>query len=207
MKERVVITGLGLVCPIGHDVESAWQAILVGRSGAAKTTIFDASTFPTTFSSEVKNFAPSKYVKNWPLHKDSNRGSVFALAAATEACRQAKIDIETDIPADRIDRTRMGIYMGCGEGSVNNEVFFDCLVKAWDSQNNKMDWLQWAEIASAGFTAENELEQEPNMPTTHIAILTGARGPVFSCLTACAARHSGCRRGCYADPTEARPIS
>jgi 3-oxoacyl-[acyl-carrier-protein] synthase II len=187
MKERVVITGMGLVCPVGHDVESAWQAILAGKSSVAGTTIFDASTFPTTFSSEVKNFDPSKYIKSWPLHKDSNRGSSFAVAAAAQACRQAQIDIETNNPADKIDRTKLGIYMGCGEGSVNNEVFFDSLAGAWDSQNNKMDWLKWAQIASAGFTAENELEQEPNMPTTHIAKLIGARGPVFSCLTACAA--------------------
>jgi 3-oxoacyl-[acyl-carrier-protein] synthase II len=189
MTERIVITGLGLVCPVGHNVESAWKAILAGKSNVASTTIFDASTFPTTFSSEVKNFDPSKYIKNWSLHKDCSRGSSFALAAAAEACRQARIDIETDPPQadDKIDRTRMGIYMGCGEGSVNNEVFFDCLVKAWDNQNNKMDWNRWAEIASAGFTAANELEQEPNMPTTHIAKLVGARGPVFSCLTACAA--------------------
>jgi 3-oxoacyl-[acyl-carrier-protein] synthase II len=187
MKERIVITGMGLVCPVGHDVESAWQALLSGKSSAAKTTIFDASTFPTTFSSEVKNFDLSKYVKNLSLHKDANRGSSFAVAAAAQACRQAKIDIETDNPADKIDRTKMGIYLGAGEGSVNNDVLFDCLAKAWDNQNNKMDWRKWAQIASAGFTAENELEQEPNMPTTHIAMLTGARGPVVSCLTACAA--------------------
>lgn len=186
-KERIVITGIGLVCPVGHNVETAWKALLAGESSADKTTIFDASTFPTTFSSEVKNFDPSKYIKNWSLHKDCSRASGFALAAAKEACRQAKIDTETQNPADGIDRTKMGIYMGCGEASVNNEVFFDCLAKAWDNQNNKMDWQKWTQIASAGFTGQNELEQEPNMPTTHIAMLTGARGPVFSCLTACAA--------------------
>jgi 3-oxoacyl-[acyl-carrier-protein] synthase II len=49
MNNRVVITALGLVSPLGHDVETAWAAILAGKSGAARTTIFDASTFPTTF--------------------------------------------------------------------------------------------------------------------------------------------------------------
>ena len=186
-KERIVITGIGLVCPVGHDVESAWQALLAGKSSADYTTIFNASTFPTTFSSEVKNFDPSKFIKNFSLHKGCSRGSGFALVAAKEACTQAKIDIETENPADGIDRTRMGIYMGCGEASVNNDVFFNCLAKAWDNQNNKMDWPKWTQIASAGFTAANELEQEPNMPTTHIAMLTGARGPISSCLTACAA--------------------
>jgi len=45
-NERVVITGMGIVCPLGHDVETTWQAILAGKSGVDKTTIFDASTFP-----------------------------------------------------------------------------------------------------------------------------------------------------------------
>ena len=45
-RERVVITGMGIVCPLGHDVQSLWEAILSGRSGANRTTIFDASTFP-----------------------------------------------------------------------------------------------------------------------------------------------------------------
>jgi len=55
-KQRVVITGMGIVSPLGHDVETFWQAMMDGKSGTAKTTIFDASTFPTTFSAEVKNY-------------------------------------------------------------------------------------------------------------------------------------------------------
>ena len=54
MENRVVITGMGIVCPIGHDIESMWQAMLSGKSGMAKTTIFDAATFPSTFGAEVK---------------------------------------------------------------------------------------------------------------------------------------------------------
>ena len=73
-KERVVITGMGIVCPLGHDVETVWQAVLAGKSGVAKTTIFDASTFPTTFSAEVKNYDFTKYIKNTESHKDGNRG-------------------------------------------------------------------------------------------------------------------------------------
>ncbi len=187
MSERVVITGMGLVCPLGHDVETAWQAILAGKSGVDKTTIFDASTFPTTFSAEVKNFDPLKLTKRPQFHKNCSRGSGFAIGAAIEACKQARIDIETENPADGIDRKRIGIYLGAGEGSINNEVFFDCLVKAWNDKDNTMDWAKWAEVAFGGFTPAGELEQEPNMPTTHLAMMTGARGPVFSCLTACAA--------------------
>jgi len=187
MAERVVITGMGIVCPLGNDVENLWSAILAGKSGVAPATIFDASTFPTTFAAEVKDYDFRKYVKNPRLHKDCNRGSAFAIGAAVRACGQAGIDVEKQTPSDGIDRKRLGIYLGAGEGSVNNEVFFDCLVKAWDSEKNVMDWLKWAQVAYAGMSPYNELEQEPVMPAAHIALLTGARGPVFSCLTACAA--------------------
>ena len=187
ITERVVVTGLGIVCPLGHDVETVWQGLMTGKSGAAKTTIFDASTFPTKFSAEVKNYDISKYTKNAELHKYSNRGSSFAIGATAQACEQANIDIETDNPTDGIDRTRLGIYLGAGEGSVDNDVFFDCMVKAWDDDNNKMDWGRWAEVAFNGMHPMRELEQEPNMPAAHIAMLTGARGPTRSCLTACAA--------------------
>ncbi|MHC4394810.1 MAG: beta-ketoacyl-[acyl-carrier-protein] synthase family protein [Planctomycetota bacterium] len=187
MTERVVITGMGIVCPLGHDVETLWQAIMAGKSAMAKTTIFDASTFPTTFSAEVKDYDLKRYTKNPHMHKDSNRGSGFVIGAAAEACGQAGIEIETNAPADGIDRNRLGIYLGAGEGSVDNDVFFDAIVKAWDDQTTQMDWGKWAEVAFGRMSPMCELEQEPNMPVAHIAMLTGARGPTRSCLTACAA--------------------
>ncbi len=187
MAERVLITGMGLVCPLGHDVETLWQAMLTGKSGMAKTTIFDASTFASDFSAEVKNYDPAEYTKKPQLHKDSNRGSGFAIGATAQACEQARINIETDQPADGIDRSRLGIYLGAGEGSVDNDVFFAALVKAWDAEAGEMDWGRWAEVAFGQMDPARELEQEPNMPAAHIAMLTGARGPTRSCLTACAA--------------------
>ena len=186
-SERVVITGMGIVCPLGHDVETLWENVLAGKSGVAKTTIFDASTFPTTFDAEVKDYDFAKYTKNPQLHKHSNRGSTFAIGAAVQACGQAGIDIETDEPADGIDRIRLGIYLGAGEGSVDNDVFFAAIVGAWDAEKSEMDWRRWAEAAFGRMDPMHELEQEPNMPAAHIAMLTGARGPTRSCLTACAA--------------------
>ena len=88
-RERVVITGMGIVCPLGHDVESMWQAIMAGKNGMAKTTIFDASTYPSTFSAEVKNYDYTKHIKNKELHKHCNRGSGFALGATVQACRSS----------------------------------------------------------------------------------------------------------------------
>jgi 3-oxoacyl-[acyl-carrier-protein] synthase II len=187
MAERVVITGMGIVCPLGHDVETVWAGMLAGKSGMAKTTIFDASTFPSTFDAEVKDYNFAKYTKHPELHKHGNRSSGFAIGAAAQACRQAGIDIETDEPTDGVERSRLGIYLGAGEGSVDNDVFFAALVEGWDSEKNEMDWGQWAKVAFGCMKPMHELEQEPNMPAAHIAMLTGARGPTRSCLTACAA--------------------
>ena len=185
--QRVVITGMGMVCPMGHDVEMVWQDILAGKNGVAKTSIFDASTLPTTFSAEVKDYDMKKYIKKPELHEHGNRGSTFVIGAAVQACRQASIDIETDEPADGIDRSRLGIYLGAGEGSVDNDVFFRAIAKAWQPEKNAMDWGRWAQVAFGQMDPMRELEQEPCMPAAHIAMLTGARGPTRSCLTACAA--------------------
>lgn len=187
MRERVVITGMGLVCPMGHDVETVWEGILSGKHGFGQTTIFDASTFPSKFGAEVKGFDLAGRIRYPELHSHANRGAMFVIGAAAEACRQAGIEIETDAPTDGIDRRRMGIYLGAGEGSVDNENFFGALVRAWDNAAHAMDWGAWAEVAFSKMTAMRELEQEPNMPAGHIAVLTGARGITLSCLTACAA--------------------
>ena len=187
MTERVVITGMGIVCPLGNDVKTLWEAILAGKSGMAKTTIFDASTFPSTFDAEVKGYDFTKYTKHLNLHKYSGRGSAFAIGATAEACKQARIDIEASQPTDGIDRNRLGIYLGAGEGSIDNDAFFTAIVEGWDAQKNQMDWNRWASVAFGRMSPFRELEQEPLMPAAHIAMLTGARGPVRSCLTACAA--------------------
>lgn len=186
-KNRVVITGMGIVCPIGHSVDVMWDNLLNGRSGVDETTIFDARTFPTTFSAEVKDYDLRNFVKNYQLHENANRGSSFVLGAAVQACRQAGIEVETDKPGDDVDRERMGIYLGAGEGSVDNDAFFSSIVDGWDNEAGKMDWVKWTRTAKAKMSAEHELEQEPNMPAGHLAVLTGARGEVRSCLTACAA--------------------
>jgi 3-oxoacyl-[acyl-carrier-protein] synthase II len=186
-RERVVITGMGIVCPLGHDVPSMWDGILAGRSGANQTTIFDASTFPTTFDAEVKNYDFGKYLRHPEIHATCSRGSGFAVGAAVQACRQAGIDVETAAPADGIDRTRMGVYLGAGEGSLDHDAFFACILAGWDAQGQQMVWPRSTHVALTRLNAPHELEQEPNMAAAHVATLTGARGPARSCLTACAA--------------------
>jgi len=186
-KNRVVITGMGIVCPLGNDIPTMWDNILNCRNGMNTTTIFDASTYPTKFCSEVKNYDITKFIKNPDLHKDGNRHSKFVVGAAAQACKQAKIDVETENPKDGIDRRRIGIYLGAGEGSVDNENFFNAIVQGWDDAAAKMDWNKWAAVAFGKMQPYRELEQEPNMPAAHVSMLTGARGVIRSCLTACAA--------------------
>ncbi len=186
-EKRVVVTGLGLICPLGHHVEDIWQAMLDGKSGIEKTTIFDSSTFPTTFSAEVKDFDLSNFIENVRIHEKGNRGTLFVLAAAAEACKHAGIDIEKYTPQDGIDRTKMGIYLGAGEGCIDNDVFFGAIAESWNDEEREMDWNKWAEYSFSKMKPQRELEQEPNMPAGHLAKLTGARGPSRSCLTACAA--------------------
>jgi 3-oxoacyl-[acyl-carrier-protein] synthase II len=135
----------------------------------------------------VKNYDVAKFVKNTDLHKNGNRGSKFAVGAAVQACRQAGINVETDNPTDGIDRKRIGIYLGAGEGAANHEAFFGAIAAGWDNQANVMDWTKWADVAAVQMRAMHELEQEANMPAAHLSMLTGARGPIRSCLTACAA--------------------
>jgi 3-oxoacyl-[acyl-carrier-protein] synthase II len=183
----VVITGMGIVCPLGNDIPTMWEGVLSGRSGANRTTIFDASTFPTTFDAEVKNYDFRKCLRDPQRHDRCNRGSSFALGAAVQACRQAGIDVETAQPGDGIDRTRMGVYLGAGEGSLDYDIFFACILAGWEPERQQMAWERSTGVALSRLDALHELEQEPNMATAHLAVLTGARGPVRSCLTACAA--------------------
>lgn len=185
--ERIVLTGMGIVSPLGHDIESVWKAILAGRSGTARTTIFDASTFPTTFSAEVKDYDFRRYVQHPSRHDQCSRSSGFVIGATVQACRQAGIDVESQAPADHIDRTRMGIYLGAGEGSLDSDAFFAGILAAWNAERDEFAWPHANRIVQEQMQAAHELEQEPNMAVAHIARLTGARGPARSCLTACAA--------------------
>ena len=187
MNTRVVITGIGLVSPMANNVEDTWQGILTGKDGFNETTVFDASTFPTKFCAEVKNFKLEEYISTADKHRCALRATRFALAATAEACRNAGIDIETTEPKDGIDRKKIGIYMGSGEGPTDHDTFFNAIVDSYDNESSQIDWKKWTKSTMGSMKAMREIEQEPNMPAGHIAMLTGARGPVRTCLTACAA--------------------
>lgn len=114
-KRKVAVTGLGLVTPVGNDVDSTWSALLEGRSGAAPITSFDASGFSTTFGAEVKGFDPESAVPNHRLLKFASKSHRFALAAASQALADAGIAPTAN------DSHRWGLAVGAGMLSVDYE--------------------------------------------------------------------------------------
>ena len=179
---RVVITGMGWVTPMGHSIDAVWKRLLNGESGIAKTTIFEAGTFPTTFSAEVKDYDLSKDLGNdASKHATAGRNTRFALGACSQAWHTA------GLKASQLDLDRVGIYLGSGEGSLDFDAYTTAALTAWKQEANDLDYVKWAQIAGERMNVMREIEQEPNMPLSHLALLTGARGPALNCLTACAA--------------------
>ncbi len=181
MSQRVVITGLGWVTPMGHSIEGVWRRLLAGDSGICRTTLFDASTFPTSISAEVKNFNLSEFLDDASLHSGAGRNTQFALASCAQAWKSAGLD------SSKLDLDRVGMYLGSGEGSLDFDAFTVAGLSAWKNDTASLDTVKWAQIARERMNVTRELEQEPNMPLSHLALLTGARGPAMNCLTACAA--------------------
>ena len=91
MVKRVVVTGIGVVSPVGNNREDAWQNILDGNCGIDNISIFDASTFPCRIAAEVKNFDFSSVLKSKKLKKYVSRSTAFALSATNEALLDAGI--------------------------------------------------------------------------------------------------------------------
>ena len=111
-KRRVVVTGLGLITPVGIGVKESWANIINGQSGVGKITKFDCSTFPSQVAGEVKNFDPLAYIPP----KDARRMDTFiqfGIAAGIEAFKDSGIEV-TDGNAERI-----GVSVGSGIGGIN----------------------------------------------------------------------------------------
>lgn len=181
MRNRVVITGLGWITPMGHDVESVWKRLLNGESGIDYTTLFKAGTFPTRISAEVKNFQLSDHVKDLSKHGGIGRNTAFALAACQQAWKMAGLE------GANLDLDRVGIYLGAGEGELDFDAFTRSSLGGWKDEKSSIDIPAWAGLAMEKMSALRELEQEPNMPLSHLALMTGAAGPAMNSLTACAA--------------------
>ena len=163
-RTNVVVTGIGIVSPVGNDARSSWEAIVAGNSGIAPITRFDPTGYQTTFAGEVKDFDAAQRMGRKDARR-TDRYTHFAVAAALEALEDAGLRVE-EATADRV-----GVVMGSGMGG--------------------------AETLDAGI--ETVLNEGPgrlspffmpmflaNMASGTVAIVTGARGPNFSPVSACA---------------------
>ena len=113
-KRRVVITGLGMISPVGNTVSDAWTNVLAGKSGITRITRFDASAFASQIAGEVKDFDVTEYLSV----KEARRMDIFihyGMAAAIQAVRDAGID---DIASTRLDAERVGVNIGSGIGGL-----------------------------------------------------------------------------------------
>lgn len=111
MRRRVVVTGMGCICPVGNSVGETWDALLEGRSGAGPITLFDASRHKTRFAAEVKGFDAISLFGNRDARK-MDRFTQFAAAATMEALEQSGLKI------DESNRDRVGVLIGTGIGGI-----------------------------------------------------------------------------------------
>src|SRR3954465_13407527 len=163
-RRRVVITGLGAVSPLGNDVETTWQRLLAGESGAGPITQFDHTDYKVHFACEVKDLDPTK----WIDRKDARRMDRFAhlvLAAAWMAQEDAGLDIKPE--ADRI-----GASIATGIGGIQS--FQECYDTLIHKGPDRVSPFAIPSII-------------PNLGAGWVSIMLGTRGPLSAQCTACAA--------------------
>lgn len=114
MKRRVVVTGLGVISPVGNDVATTWEALKAGRSGTGPITKFDASKFPVRFAAEVKGFDPLAFMDRKEA-KRADHYTQYAVAASYQAMRDAKL-VDTPVA----DPDRIGVILGSGIGGLKS---------------------------------------------------------------------------------------
>jgi 3-oxoacyl-[acyl-carrier-protein] synthase II len=178
---RVVVTGMGMVTPLGPDLESIWSALRAGTSGVGTIGLFDARTFPTRIAAEVKDFRLSDYLEDSSRWAEHSRNTQFALAAAKMAMKDSGLE-ETK---PDLNRNRFGVYLGSGEGQQDFPRFVKLVYHA--THDGRVDTAEFTRMGIKELHAIREAEQEPGTPSGHLASVFGARGPNSNCLTACAA--------------------
>jgi len=166
-RRRVVVTGLGLVCPVGNTVEEGWANIVAGRSGIAKVTKFDATPFACQFAGEVKGFQVEDYIPG----KDARHMDTFihfGVAASLQAVKDAGLPTGTELSEDLADR--IGVLMGAGIGGLP------------EIENTQSDYLARGPRRISPFFVPASII---NMVSGHVSILCGFRGPNLGLVTAC----------------------
>jgi len=163
-SRRVVVTGLGLVSPVGIGAEPSWQALVAGKSGIGPITLFDASTFPTRIAGEVKGFEPGDFMDKKEARRN-DRFIQFAMAAAEMAMKDSGLDMSKEDP------TQVGCIVGAGIGGLGTieETFRVYLEKG-------------VRKISPFFIPSLIINLAPGQ----ISLRYGMKGPNFSPVSACA---------------------
>lgn len=164
MDRRVVITGLGVVSPIGNTVEEMWDGIKTNKCGIDEITAIDTSTYKTKLAAEVKNFDPLSHF-DLKSSKRLDRVSQFSMVAAREALKDSKISEENT------DFNNIGIYISSGIGG------FDTIETQCNTCNEKGNSRVSPMFIPMGIC---------NMPAGNVAIDLGLKGSSFAIVTACA---------------------
>jgi 3-oxoacyl-[acyl-carrier-protein] synthase II len=162
-KRRVVVTGIGMLTPLGNDVDTTWNNILAGKSGIADITRFDAKAFSTQFAGEVKDFNPEDYIAKKETKK-MDRFIQFGIAAGIQALRDAQIDIE------KVDPERIGVAIGSGIGGLE-------LI-----EENHSKLLNSGPRRVSPFFVPSTIT---NMISGFLSIMEGLKGPNINVVTAC----------------------
>lgn len=162
-KRRVVVTGLGIVSPVGNDVATAWANITAGKSGIGPITHFDASTFPTRIAGEVRDFDPTQYV----AAKDVKKMDPFihyGIAASIEALADAGLK-----PHEH-DEERIGVAVGAGIGGIGT------------IEKTAITYHESGQRKISPFFVPSSIV---NMASGNLSIMLGLKGPNIACVTAC----------------------
>jgi len=183
MRRRVVITGMGVITPLGHTVGDLFTSQVEGRTAVGPITRFDAHTFPTTFASEVKGFELGKYIRDAAKYQRCGTNTQFALAAGKQALEDAGL-----LDPNQGDRSRMGVYLGSGEGGDD----FKNLTRGIAEASPKgapgpVNPALFTSRMMALLDGPWEGEQEMYTPAGYLAGAFALEGPNQACQTACAA--------------------
>src|SRR3954451_5268675 len=163
-RRRVVVTGMGMVSPLGNDVETSWRRLLAGECGAAEIQLFDHTGYPVHFACELKDFDPTVWVDRKAARR-MDRFAQMILAAARQAEQQSRIDISRDAE-------RAGASIATGIGGLRS--FQDCYDTLRDRGPDRVSPFSIPSII-------------PNMGAGWVSIELGTKGPLMSECTACAA--------------------
>ena len=178
MSRRVVITGVGCSTPLGSNLAQVWRNLTAGRSGIGTITLYDAADFPVRIAAEVKGLGGADFGGqeiDWQEHPRQTR---FAVTSAFQAVKASGI-------SDSIaDRTRFGVYLGCGEIFWDLSQFGPLMAQA--SRDGHFEQRKFFRDAIEKSNGQREENNEPNMPSYCLAGLFDAQGPNLNCIAACA---------------------